>query len=75
MSAVTWDKCFTLNSNYPTRLFIFFQVLESTLDSDVTEVNVVIQPPIRSSGTAQIYFICSKKCLPFSINMAAVTFH
>lgn len=74
MSAVTWDKCFTLNSNHPTRI-IFFQVLAFTLDSNVTEVNGVIRPPIRFSGTAQIYFISPKKCRSFTIITAAVTFH
>lgn len=74
MSAATWDKRSTLNPNYPSRIF-FSQVLEFTLDSDATEVGGVLRPPIRFSGTAQICFISPKKCRPFSIITAAVTFH
>lgn len=74
MSAVTWDKCCTLNPNYPSCM-LFSQVLEFTLDCDVTEVNGVLRPPIRFSGTAQIGFISPKKCRPFSIITAAVMFH
>lgn len=58
-----------------SKRFIFvFQVLE-LIDSAVTQVHAVTQPPNRDSSMAEIAFTASKKCHPFNIITAAVAFH